>query len=248
MPAPLLVLGAFFIVLGVQYIIACLKNGYWTGVSSLIVRTIVAKRVHILFAFIFLLLLIYFIDLRVSLFCKTHFEQNVYSILDFISSMAEGWFLGGVLVLLIMWHRLSGNKRLTALFSISLMALLYAGLVNTILKCVFNRERPGIILDPWRFFHFFAGGMHNYGELIYASNSMPSGHTIAVFATLVPIFMFATKIWQRLILVVMIALVCIARIYTLNHWCSDVYVAAILGWLIGYATYVANHRRLLVDI
>ena len=43
---------------------------------------------------------------------------------------------------------------------------------------------------------------------------------------------------------VLLLLVGIARIYTVNHWLSDVTVASLFGFLIGLSVYQKNEWRL----
>ena len=124
------------------------------------------------------------------------------------------------------------------------MASIFAGLFNAILKVLINRERPGIGMNPDHFFHFFATGCKHIGDLIYASNSMPSGHTITIFAAVTPFFLSAKTFKMRMMLVFFVGMICFARIYTLNHWVSDVFVSAILGSIIGRAAYLCNKYRI----
>ncbi len=74
-------------------------------------------------------------------------------------------------------------------------------------------------------------------------NRMPSGHTITIFAAVTPFFLFAKTSKIRMLLVFFAAMICFARIYTLNHWVSDVFVSSILGSIIGRAAYLCNKYR-----
>jgi membrane-associated phospholipid phosphatase len=133
-------------------------------------------------------------------------------------------------------------KKFTSLLQTCFISSLYAGLFNAILKFIFNRERPVIGFNPWHFFHFFV--MHdNYNKLFYAYNSMSSGHTITVTAALSPLILHTKSLSIRVLLILVIILIAFSRIYTLNHWLSDVTVAFILGYLIGESAYLGREPK-----
>lgn len=125
------------------------------------------------------------------------------------------------------------------------MASIYAGLANGILKFLFNRQRPSMGLEPLNFFHFFITPNRNYSDLFYAYNSMPSGHTVTVFAALTPLILFAKTKTTKCLLALLGVAEAFARIYTINHWLSDIYVSMLLGLTIGSVCYKLNQLRLV---
>jgi membrane-associated phospholipid phosphatase len=125
------------------------------------------------------------------------------------------------------------------------MASVYAGLFNAVIKFVFNRERPGIGMDPFNFFHFFATGARHFTDLFYAYNSMPSGHVVTIVAAVTPFFLSVKTNLVKTILVLCVIIMEFARVYTLNHWISDVYIASIFGLILGISCYESNKHRLL---
>lgn len=243
-PPPLSFFGALLVLVAIFYIIDLFKDGYFSQIVSIFIQQLLTYKWLLGFMLIFILVEIRFIDLAISSFCKINFNQNLYSLLDFCNSMGEGWFLGGVVFAGILISDYIKKDKLSIVFRISLASLICSGILNTVLKCLFNRERPSIVMNPWHFFHFFQTGAHDFGQLVYASNSMPSGHTIAVFATITPLLIYANKMSMRFLLVLFTVVICVARIYTLNHWLSDVTVGMILGVVIGAASYKANFYKL----
>lgn len=245
MPQPLIVFGAMYIVYASFHIISYLKDGYWCGILSGI-KNILVKRIKYIIAFLTLIVfVIIFIDKPVSDLCRHFYNVDVYTATDFINHMGEGWFLGCTLFTVAMILEFLKLKNDAVAFKIAFMVSILAGLLNSILKFVFNRERPVIGDNQWHFFHFFVTGAKNPSDLMYAYNSMPSGHTITVVSALTVLFCYSQTKILRFILVILGFLIAYARVYTLNHWPSDVIASAIMGVIIGYAGYLANKKRIL---
>jgi membrane-associated phospholipid phosphatase len=242
--SPLNFFGGILILVALFYIVGLVKDQYFSRVTKLFIHQLRANKWVLAILFILVLGEIKFIDLPLSAWCKMHFQQNIYAIFDYLNVLGEGWFLGGSVFAGILIFDYLQQKSLAKILRIALTSLICSGILNTILKCVFNRERPGIAMQQWHFFHFFQTGATNFGQLIYASNSMPSGHTIAVFATITPLLIYLQKFSLRLVLVGFALIICWARIYTLNHWLSDVTVATMLGIMIGMSTYKANMHKI----
>ena len=158
--------------------------------------------------------------------------------------MGEGWFIGGVVFTFFMVFQFLGHKKMALVAKISFMASIYAGLFNAVIKFFFNRERPGIGMNQWNFFNFWATGAKHFTDLFYAYNSMPSGHVVTIFAAITPFLLSAKTKRVKFVLILCALIMCFARVYTLNHWISDVFVATILGLVIGIACYKSNHNRL----
>lgn len=244
MPQPLVVLGMFYAIFALVNFLGYVKAGYWSGMWSEMFYLLKSRFLSFLGIIGLLLLIITFLDKPVSQFCKDFYNVNVYTSFDFICSMAEGWFVYGVLFTAMLFCEYLGKAKPAIVLKISLMASTYVGLVNGTIKFLFNRQRPSIGLKPWNFFHFFINGGHNYSDLLYAYNSMASGHTITVVSAITPIFLYSKKKVYKFLLIIYAILVGMSRIYTLNHWLSDVCTAAILGVILGWVCYKNNKFRL----
>lgn len=246
MPPFLSVMGVLYIIVAAPVLINLLRDGYWNGVFRAIRNLL---RSHYLLALISVLLIlssILWVDLPLTKSLKE--LDNIthsYTFWDFICSCAEGGFVSGVLFTLVLLAGHFKCSRFMVTCQISLMSSIYSGLANGILKFLFNRERPSINLDPWHFFAFFESGAKHFGDLMYAYNSMPSGHTITTVAAILPFYMVYKKPLVRALLITWVVLVAFARIYTINHWLSDVVIAALFGVLIGFALFKVNQRRLV---
>jgi len=245
MPPSLMVLGTMYVIYALFHIIACLKAGYWHGILKGISRYLLSNIKIVIMCIIAVLLSIGFIDQSVSLLCKNFYNINVYTITDFINSMGEGWFVFGVLFTLSLVEGFREHFKNAIAFRIAFMTSMFAGLVNGVLKFVFNRERPVISMHEWHFFKFFIAKTKNFSDLLYAYNSMPSGHTIMVASAVTVLYLYSTTKVARVILVLLVILMAYARIYTMNHWFSDVLVSMMLGFMVGMVGYNINKFRLL---
>ncbi|KFJ39207.1 PAP2 superfamily protein [Francisella tularensis] len=95
-------------------------------------------------------------------------------------------------------------------------------IITTIVKVILARYRPEMLLfDNHYGFHFFS--------FKKAYNSMPSGHTALTFAGLLAIANFFEKKYITLIAIIISGLVAVSRIIILDHFISDVIVAAYIG-------------------
>ena len=244
MPSMLTVLGAFFLVYGLLHIIRLLRNGYWYGMFRELLSQIKRRYKLLLSYLVLILLIITFLDKPIAQLCITYYNVYVYTVWDFICSCAEGWFVAGVLLLLWFICDIFVWKNASVLIRISLMSSIFAGLINGVFKFIFNRQRPSIGLDEWHFFRFFETGLHDPNTLLYAFNSMPSGHVITTIAALVPLIMGVKQTKYKIMLATWGILVAISRVYTMNHWLSDVLVSSILGIFIGISCYKINAFRL----
>jgi membrane-associated phospholipid phosphatase len=244
MPPPLVMIGIFYVVIAVNYLIKFVINGYGRDVLTNIITKISKNLPKVGILFIILLLLIFFVDLPITTFILKHTNDQVYKILDFINAMGQGWFIGGVVFSIILLSKLWRNERLHQAAIISFMALIYAGIINLFLKIIINRQRPSVLTNPYNFFHYILEKNSTLNDLFYASNSMPSGHTISIVVAIVPFWLIAQKKITKCILFVCAGIIMVARVYTINHWASDVYVASLLGILIGKSVFDSNIKRI----
>lgn len=245
MPPFLTVMGALYILVAAPILIALLRQGYWSGVFREIIAICKRRWQYIAATIIIVLGLITWVDLPFTLLVK-YLEPltHSYTFWDFICSCAEGGTVAGALFTLMMISSYYGWQKLTEVSKISLMSSIYGGLANGIFKFVFNRQRPSIGLDQWNFFEFFKSGAQHFDDLMYAYNSMPSGHTISTAAAILPFFMAYRNKWLRGILLWWWLMVAFSRVYTINHWLSDVTISSMLGIIFGLAVYRVNSFRI----
>lgn len=238
MPDPLLVIGFMYAIVALFYLISIIKEGNLKGVIPHIVSNLRTK--YFLSVVLFIPFSVCLIDQKISQFFFDHRTPIVANIFNFINSLGEGWFVAGVVLTVLVISQLKQCEKLVAYCKMSITSLIYVGILNSILKVLFNRQRPSINLqDQFAFFSFFQSKEHNLGDLIYASNSFPSGHAITVFAALTPFLFYSKNKLAKTLLLSYGLIVCFARVYTQNHWLSDVVIGASLGAIVGIAAYRA---------
>ena len=113
-------------------------------------------------------------------------------------------------------------KRFAVVAKISLMASIYGGLVNGVVKFILIDNARNWLRSMAGTFAFFESGAKHFSDLMYAYNSMPSGHTISTVAALVPFYICYRHKVVRSLLIWWGLMVCFSRVYTINHWLSDV--------------------------
>jgi membrane-associated phospholipid phosphatase len=114
-------------------------------------------------------------------------------------------------------------------------AIAIASAISSIVKGFAGRARPFVTPDePWHWKFFF----HGWTDAPYYS--MPSGHTTATIAFAVAISVASVR-WAPTARVAMIVgafssalLVAFARVYTNQHWFSDVLAGVVLGVATGF--------------
>ena len=114
-----------------------------------------------------------------------------------------------------------------------LMTFIHCGIVVQAIKHVTGRQRPSYEegLDRW---HGLEGFFKQFYEDRSKYNSFPSGHTIVAWGT-------ATVIAERYKKSHIVPVLCyslatlagLARITEEDHWLSDVFVGAVLGYALG---------------
>lgn len=245
MPPFLNVMGFFYILVAAPFIINLLRDGYWRGVFSQLVSNCKRHSLLILTVLVIVVGFIVWADLPLTIWVK-EIDKSIhcYTFWDFICSCGEGGFIAGSIFTVMMLASYFKKDYLAEVCRISFMSSVYGGLANAVLKFLFNRQRPSIGLDQWHFFAFFRSDGGHVNDLLYAYNSMPSGHTISVVAAMIPFIYAYRQTSLRACFIIYPLLVAIARIYTINHWLSDVTVSTLFGFLVGISVYQTNSWRL----
>jgi membrane-associated phospholipid phosphatase len=101
-------------------------------------------------------------------------------------------------------------------------------------KPVIGRHRPDTLGSPWRIRPFTIAG---------ARHSFPSAHTLHAFTLAGAISEEAHQPWVTASAYGAAMLVGWSRVYSDEHWASDVVASAILGAAIGHVTVRYLHSR-----
>ncbi len=113
-------------------------------------------------------------------------------------------------------------------------ASLYAGAVDYILKLVIGRARPYMEEGKTSFHPFSSLFSQNY-------HSIPGGHNTAAFAISTVLSRNAKPVWLKGLAYVPAVLTFISRVYQDQHWTSDDFLGATLGYVI--ATWVVDQHE-----
>ncbi|QZE12837.1 phosphatase PAP2 family protein [Halosquirtibacter laminarini] len=147
-----------------------------------------------------------------------------------LSYMGEAKVLAPVAVAMTLTGWALKNQKLTLTSNQSLEAMVGAAAITSLLKVACGRARPYTEEGPNSYYPFSHKG-DNY-------RSMPSGHATMAFAFFTPL----AENYSRWFYLAPIA-VAAQRVWTKQHWPSDVIVASAIGWGVGYLlAHKKSHR------
>jgi membrane-associated phospholipid phosphatase len=114
-------------------------------------------------------------------------------------------------------------------------ASLYAGATNYILKVAFGRARP--------YTEEGKSSFHPFSALFNLDHqSIPGGHNTAAFVLSTVLSRNAKPLWLKVVAYLPAGLTFVSRVYQDQHWTSDDFLGAALGYVI--ATWVVDlHER-----
>ncbi len=136
-----------------------------------------------------------------------------------VSTLGEGWFDLSVFLI----AGLVGGRQGQRICLAGVQALIAVAIASRLGKVVFREERPSY--DPYHH--------HLFGRL--KADSMPSGHSMAAFATAAVL----SQEWPILspLFYTLAAWLGVARVQQSTHWMSDVLIGAAVGTLFGFESY-----------
>lgn len=112
---------------------------------------------------------------------------------------------------------------------------LFSGVVTSVLKVSFGRERPYVSENKFKFHPFSFGGNKFY--------SLPSGHATLSFAISTVLAERFENTFLRVLIYTPAVLTALARVYNNQHWFSDVFLGSAIGYFSG--VYIVNaHKRI----
>jgi membrane-associated phospholipid phosphatase len=138
--------------------------------------------------------------------------------------IAGGFFLGGVLL---------KDQKAKETARLLLMTFIHGGIVVQLGKHLSGRQRPWYEdgSDHW---YGPSGFFKRYSESFSKYDAFPSGHTIMAWGTATVIAeMYKSKPLVPIICYSLATLAGLSRVTEDQHWLSDVFVGAVLGYAIG---------------
>ncbi|MGZ5468455.1 MAG: phosphatase PAP2 family protein [Candidatus Aminicenantales bacterium] len=137
---------------------------------------------------------------------------------------------------------IGGDKKSTETAVLASSAMLQSGILVTVLKGIFGRQRPfwadGV--DHWSgpvgFIKMFGSGQSGRYD------SFPGGHSITAFSLATVVAMqYRKSVWVPIVAYSLATGVALSRVTENKHWLSDSLVGGVLGCVIGRLV-VRNHR------
>ena len=113
-------------------------------------------------------------------------------------------------------------------------ASIYAGVLTNLLKVGFGRSRPYLNEGPSTFHPFSSLLKQDY-------HSLPGGHNAVAFVLSTVLSRNAKPVWLKVLAYVPAALAFVSRVYQDQHWTSDDFMGAALGYFI--ATWVVDRHE-----
>lgn len=236
----------YFYILFIFVLIKLMKQGYYKNVFGKMYNELSRKYVYTISVVLITVLTILFWDKPLNKFITSLSYPFLKHISKFANEFGKGEVHFSILLLIVVVLFFLDKRKSSILFSISLMSSILAGIFVNILKMLFTRARPFVDLNPYNIFAFSEALLK--GKLFkFPYMSLPSGHTITVFAAITPLFLYVKNKYLKTFFVLLGLIIAFGRVYDSVHWPSDVFLGAVLGIFIGKIVYDNNLKRLSLN-
>ncbi len=111
-------------------------------------------------------------------------------------------------------------------------AVLYSGIITNVTKIISGRSRPYTERGPY---------FYNMFTLNESSLSLSSGHTTVAFAMSSVLANRIKNVYATIGLYTLSAVTALSRIYSDEHWASDVVLASAIGYFVG--DYISSEKK-----
>ena len=171
------------------------------------------------------------IDQSIFLFINQHF-WNLYTgfAMFIVTQLGNGYFL---LPLVISGLLIFDRRNALKVIIVSIIAILFGGLIVHILKEIIQRPRP--LAEPL----FSAININVCGQGLCGKNSFPSGHSQAAFSVAVVLSGYCKK-W--LLFYLLAGLAAFSRVYIGVHYPFDIIAGSMIGYLSAKLVLVISQR------
>lgn len=112
----------------------------------------------------------------------------------------------------------------------------YAGLITTVLKVAIGRERPYTHKGRYSFLPFTRPLSPGANEHF----SLPSGHSTVAFSLATVLASHTNNYLLKTVIYTPAVLTTVSRVYQDQHWVSDVFMGAAIGYFVG--SFIVDHH------
>jgi len=176
---------------------------------------------------------LFIIDKNVRTFSQnnqTDINDKIFNLDRFYGSPYTGLFTASIYG----YGLFTKNKKIRKLGLQATEALFYSTLITGILKVSLGRRRPNageshLVFQP---FQFISNNTYQ---------SLPSGHTTAAFAVSTVMANHIDNLYWKIFWYGSAGMVGLSRIYHNQHWTSDVFLGAAIGYFVG--SFVINFDK-----
>lgn len=181
---------------------------------------------------------LYFIDEDIRDFFKDNQTETINDIASVAEKFGDKYYISSFLVASYLSGYLLDNKKLIETTLLGIESLIISAVFTHTLKQIFHRHRP-----------FTNDGNNVFDGPFYSTNddilSFPSGHSTSSFAVAT---IFANQyandnLFLSSLIYSMATLTAVSRVYDEEHWASDIFIGAAIGYFTGKTIYNLNQTR-----
>jgi len=172
------------------------------------------------------------IDQSVFLFINQHLWNSCMGFVMFaLTQIGNGFFLIPLIVVSIL---IFDRRNVLKVIVVSIIAILFGGLIVHILKELIQRPRP--LAEPL----FEAIKINVCGRGLCGKNSFPSGHSQAAFSIAAVLSGYYKKRW--LLFYLLAGLTAFSRVYIGVHYPFDIIAGSMIGYLSAKLVLIISQR------
>lgn len=208
-----------------------IKKGFFKGFWKTLKNVLNDNKWFISFYLVLVLLIMIFVDEPVVRFWQTKaFQMKRFYYPGVLGNLlGNGEYIYSAFIVIILIAKIFNKENIRKNFSLALTTSVVSGMVNSMIKVIFRRNRPEIYV-PDSF--DYKGYLMNFSENlknIRGDYSLPSGHTTVSAAAFITLALFTKNKKLKFIYFTLPLITAFGRTYFSKHWVSDVSISILIG-------------------